>query len=651
MANTDIQITDLDFSTIKSTLKTYLQGQTVFTDYDFEGSALSTLLDVLAYNTHYNAYYVNMIANEMFLDSASQRDSAVSIAKHLGYTPKSKSAASSAVTLVMTEDGAKTSTSVTVPQYAKFTASVDGKSYNFYTMKSYSSSSPDDTGDDNIFTISGVVLKEGTKLNRQFVVVDNAVGSERYVIPNTDVDSSTIVVKVKENSDTADSGYVTYTKNTGIKTYTSTDPIYFLQEVEDGKFEIVFGDGSYGKQLAVGNVISVDYLTTKGPLANGAGSNEVISTSTYGFSPVSSTASWAKTSDSTAVNVSVVAKVSGTFGSIATGGSDPESLESIKFTAPISYQSQNRALTSNDYKAIVLANYNNVDSIRVWGGEDNARPEYGKVFIVVKPKNGTLLTTQNITDIKEIVDTYKPMGIVTSVKSPDYLYLDINTTITYNPNASTETEGTLKTLALDAIMNYNTTNLATFDSVLRFSQLTGIIDDTENSFISNKTIIGAREHKAVTSEQLSTSSEIATTIGTGVAYKYDTARDILFTDIDLKAPIKPGTFKSDTFTTLGKVLSELNDTIKTVYYKDDSNGNINILTTDGNLVFSSVGTINYQTGKISKLSAIRVLSIVSTKNYIKFTGDIENQDVYPENTQVILFEESDVTVTMKSETV
>ena len=646
MSTTDIQITDLDFDTIKSTLRTYLKGQSVFTDYDFEGSALSTLLDVLAYNTHYNAYYANMLANEMFLDSASQRDSVVSIAKHLGYTPQSKSSASATITLTLTEDGT-TSSSVTVPQYSQFTASVDGKSYTFYSMNSYSTTEGDTTTEagKKIYTISGVVLKEGAKLNKTFTVNNNSINSERYVIPNVDVDSSTIVVKVKENSSTADTGYVTYTKHTGIKDLTSTDTIYFLQEVEEGKFELVFGDDVYGKQLSVGNVISVDYLTTKGSLANGAGSDETASTNS--FTPSSSTASWAKTSSSDAVNVSVVAKVS----SVATGGSEPETMNSIKFVAPISFQSQNRALTADDYKSIILSNYNNVESIRVWGGEDNARPEYGKVFIVVKPKNGTLLTSQNILDIKNIVNTYKPLGISISVKSPEYLYLDIKTTVTYNPNLSTETEGTLKSLILSSIMDYNNTNLAKFDSVFRFSPFTTKIDDAENSITSNKTTIGAREHKAVSEEQLSTVDSTTGSTTSGSGYTIGGAIDIVFSEIDLKATIKKGTFKSDSFTTLGKILNETSLSTKTVYYQDNSNGKIDLVTTTGDLVVGSVGTIDYDKGTVSQLSAVNIISILSNKNYLKFTGDIENQDVYPENTQVILFEESDVTVTMKAETV
>ena len=646
MSTTDIQITDLDFDTIKSTLRTYLKGQSVFTDYDFEGSALSTLLDVLAYNTHYNSYYANMLANEMFLDSASQRDSVVSIAKHLGYTPQSKSSASATITLTLTEDGT-TSSSVTVPQYSQFTASVDGKSYTFYSMNSYSTTEVDTTSEagKKIYTISGVVLKEGAKLNRTFIVNNNSINSERYVIPNVDVDSSTIVVNVKENSSTADTGYVTYTKHVGIKDLTSTDTIYFLQEVEEGKFELVFGDNVYGKQLAVGNVISVDYLTTKGSLANGAGSDETASTNS--FTPSSSTASWAKTSSSDAVNVSVVAKVS----SVATGGSEPETMNSIKFVAPIAFQSQNRALTADDYKSIILANYNNVDSIRVWGGEDNARPEYGKVFIVVKPKNGTLLSAQNIMDIKNIVNTYKPLGISISVKSPEYLYLDIKTTVTYNPNLSTETEGTLKSLILSSIMDYNNTNLAKFDSVFRFSPFTTKIDDAENSITSNKTTIGAREHKAITQEQLSTVNSDTGVTTSGSTYTVGGAIDIVFSEIDLKATIKKGTFKSDSFTTLGKILNETSLSTKTVYYQDNSNGKIDLITTTGDLVVGSVGTIDYDKGTVSQLSAVNIISILSNKNYLKFTGDIENQDVYPENTQVILFEESDVTITMKAETV
>jgi hypothetical protein len=586
-----------------------------------------------------------MVANEMFLDSASQRDSAVSIAKHLGYTPKSKSASGATIIATLTEtnetEAVYTATSVTIPAYSKFEASVNGKSYTFYTMSSYSTTTYVDTTVSpftRTFTVAGVVLKEGTKLNKQFIVNDASLNAERYKIPNADVDTSTLVVKVKESVGTADSGYETYTKNSGIKDLTSVDLIYFLQEAEDGYYELVFGDDAYGKKLSNGNVISIDYLTTSGKDADGAGVSS-------GFTATSSTAAWGLTASSVAVNLGVGATVT----SSATGGADVESLESIKFTAPLHFQSQNRALTANDYKAIILANYTNVSSIRVWGGEDNARPEYGKVFIVVKPKSGTLLTEQNIIDIKSVVNTYKPIGISVSVKSPDYLYITIGSTVTYNPNTSVETEGTLKGVIISNIMTYNTSNLATFDSIFRYSKLTGIIDDVDVSISSNKTTIGVRQHKAVTSQQLSTSYDV---LGDKTEYAYTVggAINIIFDEIDLKAPITAGTFVSDTFTTLGKVLTELKNTSKTVYYADDGLGKINLLTTGGNLLQAGVGTVDYSTGVVSKLSAINILSIVSTKNYIKFSGNVVNQDIYPENTQIILFEESDVSITMNSET-
>tara|TARA_Y100000593_G_scaffold93520_1_gene188660 strand:+ start:15907 stop:17871 length:1965 start_codon:yes stop_codon:yes gene_type:complete len=654
MANKNIKVTDLDFDTIKNNLREYLSGKAVFTDYDFEGSALSVLLDVLAYNTHYNAYYVNMVANEMFLDSAFQRDSVVSIAKHLGYTPKSKTGASASVTLELSEnsqmEGGNDTVSVTIPKYEKFDAVVDGKTYTFYTMNSYSSTEYVDSGDIRTFTISGVSLKEGNKLSKTFVVNDNSLNAERYLIPNSDVDTSTIVVKVKESLSTSDTSNVIYTKNDGIKDYTSTDKIYFLQEVEAGKYEIFFGDGVYGNKLEVGNVITVDYITTNGIDANGAGNNEVLSSSTYGFTPISSTANYGKNTAGSTRSLSVVAKVSGSFGSVATGGSDVESIESIKYTAPINFQAQNRALTANDYKSIILTHYANVDSIRVWGGEDNTRPEYGRVYIVVKPKGGTILTQQNITDIKDILKKYKPIGITVDVKSPEYLYLTIDSTVTYNPNIAVETEGTLKSLIVDSIMNYNNLELSNFDSIFRYSKLSGVIDDTDASINSNKTTIGVRQHKTVSSEDLSISYDV---YGDGTHFDYTVGGgiDIVFDGVDLKSPVNPGTFVSDNFKTLGRVLQETNDTIKTVYYKDDGIGNIDLLAAGGNVVSPKVATIDYTTGLVSKISPVKIIEIISGKDYVKFSGDVVNQDIYSDNTQIILFEEIDITVTMKAETI
>ena len=296
-----------------------------------------------------------------------------------------------------------------------------------------------------------------------------------------------------------------------------------------------------------------------------------------------------------------------------------------------------------------MANYSNIDSIRVWGGEDNSRPEYGKVFMVVKPKNGTVLTTQNITDIKNILKDYKPMGVVVDVKSPDYLYLTISANVTYNPTATIETEGTLKNLIVDSLKTYNNTNLARFDSIFRFSQLSGAIDDTEVSISSNKTSIGVRQHKAVSSEQLSESNDI---YGDQSVYEYTFGKaiDIIFTEINMKAKINAGTFLSDTFTTLGKVLTESTETIKTVKYVDDGTGTINLVTAaEGHIVQEGVAAIDYLTGRIGTLKAVNILSIISTNKYLKFSADVDNQDIYPQDTQIILFEEADIKIDMISE--
>ena len=372
-----LEVTKLDFHGIRDSLKTFLQGQTEFNDYDFDGSGLGAILDLLSYNTHYLAFYLNMVANEMFLDTASQRSSVVGIARQLGYTPKSARGAIAAVNFTLNVSGG--AASVTIPRWTPFSIVVEKDKFLFYTLDSKT-----------VNTVSGAApfirlpIKEGIYVKNTWTY--NSQGKkQRFIMDNQYIDTTTMSVTVKASKSTGGTGD-TYTLYKDLITLDGTSQVYFLQEVEDGKYEIYFGDGIYGKALSDENVITVDYLTTNGSVANFAGKN-----SNEQFSLLT-TINDSNGSATTVGNVTIIGD------GYAAGGTLPESVSSIKFNAPLSYAAQDRAVTANDYKNILLSNYGNIRGVKVWGGRPKIGMKYGglqensgTVYICILPKHGDFL--------------------------------------------------------------------------------------------------------------------------------------------------------------------------------------------------------------------------------------------------------------------
>ena len=355
MASNKIRVTDLEFDDIKTNLKNYLSAQSEFVDYDFTGSGMDVLLDVLAYNTHYMGYYANMMANEMFLDTAALRESVVSHAKHLNYIPTSVTAPTAYLNMTFTPSGSPTS--ITIAKNTKFRTVVDGEVFNYITTAAVNI-----TPVNNIYAVALLPIKEGSLLSKNYTV-NIADETQRFLIPNNNVDTSTITVTVQNSvSDTTVATYVDG-NSLDITTITSTQKVYFLQEVEDRRYEIFFGDGAIGKQLADGNIVTIEYLVTNGITSNKASNFTAVSTVAY----LSSS------------NFTLATAV------VASGGSAIESLTSIRNTAPKLYQAQKRAVTKEDYKSILLAERADIESITVYGGEEASPAVYGKVFVAVKP--------------------------------------------------------------------------------------------------------------------------------------------------------------------------------------------------------------------------------------------------------------------------
>ena len=451
-----LNVTALDFDTIKTNLKTFLKSQSEFQDYDFEGSGLNVLMDILAYNTHYNAYYLNMIANESFMDSAVLRNSVVSHAKRIGYTPRSVTAPRAIVNVVVDTGTGGTGTLTLPKNYVFISNQIDGKAYNFITLESKTA-----TKSGNTFTFTNVPIYEGEYVTYDYTYNSSSNPKQIFVIPDENVDTSTL--KVSTRRVTAVTDITVYDLSTNKLELNSTSEVYFLQEGQNGQYEIYFGDGVLGKSLGDGITVSIEYLITSGTAANKA-NNFIGSTSISGYS-----------------NVDVIS-MSG-----ASGGSVRETVDQIKFAAPLSLLAQNRAVTKNDYIRLIQQKYPAFESVNVWGGEEQNPPVYGKVFVAAKPKLGFEVTQTEKEYVKQNI--LKPISILTvtpEIVDIDYNYLTVDATVFYNKSKTTLTDYTIKNDIRNLIQTYCETNLNKFNSYFNYTGLEQTIYNYDKSFISDE---------------------------------------------------------------------------------------------------------------------------------------------------------------------
>ena len=448
-----LNVTELDYDQIRANLKTFMQNQTELVDYDFEGSALSTLIDVLAYNTFYNAFNANVQANELYLDTAQVRNNIVSHAKSLGYLPRSRTSPFADLDVTVNSPSG-TPSSLTVSRGTKFSSTINNKKFNFVNLESKTISPVN-----GVYKFSSLRINQGT-LKTFTYTVDDSDTRQKYEIPDTNVDTNSMVVKVFPNAASSNSDIYSLVSN--IVNVSGTSEVYFLQEGLDGKYEIYFGDNSFGKKLAAGNVVSIEYLVTDGVEANNA----------------TSFALEGNIQGNTNVTLALVNK--------AAGGAAREDIESIRFNAPLSFLSQNRVVTADDYSTIIKNQYANAETVSVWGGEENDPPEYGKVFVSVKPKNAATLTASEKAFIKDSI--LKPKNIVSitpELIDPTFLYIKLGVFVKYDPNLTSLTAGELTQKVRQVISDYNDTNLKKFDGVFRHSQLLGEIDNADTSILNS----------------------------------------------------------------------------------------------------------------------------------------------------------------------
>lgn len=580
--NKRIKIGELGFDGIKDNLKDYLKAQTQFQDYNFEGSGLSVLLDVLAYNTHYNALYTNLAVNEMFLDSASKRNSVVSIAKMLGYLPRSSRAAQATVNIQITP------TSVTPPPFlvldagTAFTTTIDSQSYILYTRESFTSALVAGK-----YTFTGVTLFEGTPLEYQFTFQEGA----RYIIPNNQVDTSLLKVSVQEGS--VAGAYTVYTFSNKITSVDATTRAYFLKEVDDGLYEIYFGDDIIGYKPSNGNTVLVSYIRCNEGKVNGASVFNMQGT------------------------VANVGNVVITTTSVASGGAAPESIASIKSNAPTNYSAQNRAVTAEDYKVILPQLYSNIDAISVWGGEENDPPIYGKVFITIKPITGETLTPETKLKItNELLKSKNVVSITPEIIDAEFLRVNLTATVYYNPTITNNSASSISSLVRQAIVNFNQTQLNKFDSVLRSSTLTKVIDGAEKGIINS--IISIRLTKSFVP----------------IFNRVQTY------NVSLGNPIYSETGVVGTVVSTGFTVS--NDAT-TYYLEDNGLGFLKrfSITSTGQKIVSpgTYGTVNYLDGKIV-FQSVNITSAVDNK--IEFTVRPAAQDVVSVRNQLATLNEAKI---------
>ena len=586
------QVTELDFDDIKSNLKTFLKAQTEFTDYDFEGSGMNILLDTLAYNTHYLAYNVNMAMNEAFLDSALLRSSVVSHAKSLGYTPRSARAPVAYVNVTLNNN---TLVTATLEKGSVFTTSVDEVDYTFVTNSDYTISRLN-----GLLTFTNVPLYEGTLITTKYTV-DKSNVDQRFILASDRADTTTLNVSVQNSS--SDTTTTVYNLAEDITTVTGDQASYFLQETEDGKFQVYFGDGVVGQELSDGNIVILEYVVTNKTAANSASV----------FSPPGDINSVAN------ITVSTVAA--------ATGGAEPEILESIRYNAPLDFSSQGRAVTVEDYKLLIPRVYPGAQSVQVWGGEDNDPPKYGEVFASIKTPNNSNLTESQKNTIITSLDKYNIASVRVTILNPEVTYLDVVCSFKYNSNKTTKTKNDLETIVRNAITNYSDVDLEKFDGVFRYSKLSRLIDNSDTSILSN--VMRVKMKKKFTPIINQSTQQYIIKFSNALYHPHE-GHNAMFGGITQST---------------GFVIASNSNT---VYIDDDGNGNLRLYYlvsgTQRTYIDNAAGTINYATGELV-LSALNIESVSNSDGTIEIVLIPNSYDVAPVRNQLIEIDTNTLNIT------
>ena len=621
MADSSIVLTQLDFDSYKDSLKTFLKAQDRFKDYDFEGSNMSVLLDLLAYNTYQNAFYLNMVSNEMFLDSAKLRDSVISHAKELNYLPRSFRSAKATLKLTITSaDSAKRS--IVVPKGTIFTSRVDDSTYSFSTTENIVITNRSPSGSNFVYTSDSIDVYEGNYLSDTYNV--NYNNPLVYKISNKRVDLESLLVTVFEDNGTTTH---TYTRATSMFGYDLNSKVFFLQAGIGDTYEVVFGDGVVGRKPKNNSVVVIEYRVCNGALPNGA----------YRFNNT------ARIDNESNIAIEVV--------SAAADGAVAEDMNSIKYNAPRAFTTQERAVTSEDYENLLKANFPEINAVVAYGGEDAVPPQYGRIFLSIDLQDVDGLPKIKENEYKRFLRSRSSVAIEPIFVSPDYTYLYVNTNIKYNINRTGLNPEDIRTYVIDSILGYASTNLNNFGRTLRYSRFVRGIDTAENSIISNETEVELIKYltpvlsTTVTSSATSTSGSLVSLASSGVVTSGQNVtidfKNSLRNDVPGKGVNHPiediHVIRSSTFTYNGLANCRL---------EDDGDGVVRIINTQGtqHRTIVDIGTVDYDTGVI-RINNFSITNYTGTS--LKIYAKPRTLDVTSSQNVILNILENDVDVTIE----
>ena len=597
----NLDVSEVDYDGIRANLKLFLQSQAEYSDYDFEGSGMSILIDLLAYNTHYLSYNANMLSNELYLDSADIRKNVVSLAKQLGYTPTSVVSPQAIVDVTVNNVPTGTA-SITMAKGTIFGTTIGQINYNYITNEAITI-----TPSDGVYKFSNVTLFEGTAVNFQYTV-DSSDVDQKFVITSNQADTTTLKVRVQNSA--TDSTTQTYSKSTTLTELDSDSKVYFLQEIEDGRYEVYFGDGVLGKAVEDGNIIILEYIVTNTIDSNGA-SSFTLDGNVGGF---------------TDVTVSTV--------TASQGGALAQTNNSIRFNAPLQFQSQNRAVTVKDYETLTKTFYPNAVSISAYGGEDAETPIYGKVYIGIVPKSGSTLTETAKKDITDNLQKYNLASVTPIIVTPETTSILLTSNVKFDENATTKTADSIKSLVLTAFTNFSTRNLRKFEGLFRYSKLVQEIDDSDTSILSNITTVKIRK-------------DFTPTLSSAVTYNIF-FRNALFNPHSGHDATAGGILSSTGFKIVGSD--------EEMFLNDDGAGNVRMFyLVSGVKTYqnNTQGTINYSTGQIT-LTSLNISSVSnirgSTSTKIELTVTPDSNDVIPVRDQILEIDVANSSVTVEGDT-
>jgi len=585
-------LTTLDFTSVKENLKTYLKSQTLFQDYDFEASNINVLLDILAYNTNLNAFYLNMISNEMFLDTALQRDSIISHAKELNYLPRSFRSAVAQINISLQDNS--TNATILIPRGTTFTGTSGNKNFTFSLPENVQAIS---TGT-NQFTALNVDIYEGDYTADSYV--SNDLNQPRYIITNKTVDTNSIrVTVIEDNGETT----ISYNLKDSLFNIDSTDPVYFLQAAENDSYEILFGDGVIGRPPKNNSIVLIEYRKCNGELPNGIGT--FTADDTVGSAIVT--------------GIKTISK--------ASGGAIPESISSIKFNAPRSFTTQERVVTAGDYSTLLKANFSEINDVLAYGGEEFDPPQFGRVVIAVDLKNTDELPAAFVNKYEEFIRPRTPLAISPVFVKPEYTYITVKTNVKYNINQTSLNIDDIRSLVLSEIQSFNAENLNGFDKTLRYSQLVAAIDNAQDAIVSNDTTVLATKFLSYDTARQNYTLDF----GLALVDNFGAKSNVYSEDI-------PSAVKSTSFEFEGVEC----------FLEDDGAGSINIVKYDisqfdsrQHVKVATVGSVNYNTGVII-LTDFAVSQIYG--GFLKISVVPQDRDIVGQKRSILRVLDSDIRI-------